>query len=138
MENKILFEYICECVFQATVNRSHDEFIVDVTNGISWLRSLVVHLVIVPEWLYIAPASLVVPEGGIVSLGNSSLAVLTEYYRDRVVAYLIVEHPKHGAVMLKDQPLPQASKLERFTLAQLRAGIIEVSRLFLEFISSFG
>lgn len=48
---------------QAGVNQSSDYFVFDVTNGITWLRGLVLKIVIIPEILYIQSANVTVDEG---------------------------------------------------------------------------
>jgi chondroitin sulfate proteoglycan 4 len=48
---------------QAGVNQSTDCFTFDVTNGITWLRDLMLKIVIIPEHLYIEAKHLVVEEG---------------------------------------------------------------------------
>lgn len=48
---------------QAGVNQSSDYFTFDVTNGIYWLRDLVLKIVIIPENLYIKTQNLHVEEG---------------------------------------------------------------------------
>jgi chondroitin sulfate proteoglycan 4 len=48
---------------QAGVNQSSDCFMFDVTNGIYWLRDLVLKIVTIPENLYVKTQKLVVEEG---------------------------------------------------------------------------
>jgi chondroitin sulfate proteoglycan 4 len=48
---------------QAGVNQSSDYFTFDVTNGIHWLRDLMLKIVIIPENMYIKTQHLVVEEG---------------------------------------------------------------------------
>lgn len=48
---------------QAGVNQSSDYFMFDVTNGIYWLRDLILKIVIIPENLYIKTHKLIVEEG---------------------------------------------------------------------------
>ena len=48
---------------QAGVNQSVDHFIFDVTNGITWLRGLMLKIVIIPENLYIQTRNVSVEEG---------------------------------------------------------------------------
>lgn len=52
---------------QAGVNQSLDYFTFDVTNGITWLRDLVMKIVIIPEHLYMRTNTIVVEEGMIQS-----------------------------------------------------------------------
>ncbi len=48
---------------QAGVNQSTDHFIFDVTNGITWLRGLMLKIVIIPENLYMEAMNVSVEEG---------------------------------------------------------------------------
>lgn len=48
---------------QAGVNQSTDHFIFDVTNGITWLRGLMLKIVIIPENLYMETSNVSVEEG---------------------------------------------------------------------------
>lgn len=48
---------------QAGVNQSVDHFIFDVTNGITWLRGLMLKIQIIPENLYIQTRNVSVEEG---------------------------------------------------------------------------
>lgn len=51
---------------QAGVNQSVDHFIFDVTNGITWLRGLMLKIVIIPENLYIQTRNVSVEEGNFI------------------------------------------------------------------------
>lgn len=53
---------------QAGVNQSVDHFIFDVTNGITWLRGLMLKIVIIPENLYIQTRNVSVEEGNFTSV----------------------------------------------------------------------
>lgn len=48
---------------QAGVNQSSDYFVFDVTNGITWLRNLMLKIVIIPEKLYMHTNVVSVVEG---------------------------------------------------------------------------
>lgn len=48
---------------QAGVNQSVDHFTFDVTNGITWLRGLMLKIVIIPENLYMQTRNVSVEEG---------------------------------------------------------------------------
>lgn len=48
---------------QAGVNQSTDQFVFDVTNGITWLRGLMLKIVIIPENLYMETMNVSVEEG---------------------------------------------------------------------------
>ena len=85
---------------------------------------LVVQFLIVPEWLYISGGELRVKEGEAVVLPDTLLAVLTEYYRGRVMDYRVTETPRAGSLQsTREANIP----LHRFTAAQLKAGLIKVN-----------
>lgn len=48
---------------QAGVNQSVDHFVFDVTNGITWLRGLMLKIIIIPENLYMQTRNVSVEEG---------------------------------------------------------------------------
>jgi hypothetical protein len=87
------------------------------------LVGLVVQFLIVPEWLYISGGDLRVMEGDAVTLPESILAVLTEYYRGRVTEYRIVETPRAGCLQSPQEP---GIPLHKFSTSQLKAGLIQV------------
>lgn len=52
---------------QAGVNQSTDHFVFDVTNGITWLRGLMLKIVIIPENLYMETMNVSVEEGKVLA-----------------------------------------------------------------------
>lgn len=52
---------------QAGVNQSTDHFVFDVTNGITWLRGLMLKIVIIPEHLYMETMNVSVEEGKVIN-----------------------------------------------------------------------
>lgn len=54
---------------QAGVNQSVDHFVFDVTNGITWLRGLILKIIIIPENLYMQTRNVSVEEGKFRSMG---------------------------------------------------------------------
>ncbi|XP_068083524.1 chondroitin sulfate proteoglycan 4 [Anabrus simplex] len=107
---------------QATANQTRDQFVIDVTNGISWLRGLQVNIVIIPEWLYIGGGEIRVVEGDTVTLSPSLLPVLTEYYKGRVTEYRVLNFPQAGVLQYSREP---GQQLQKFTAAQLKAGLLQ-------------
>ncbi|GLH14437.1 Uncharacterized protein GBIM_18836, partial [Gryllus bimaculatus] len=107
---------------QSTANKTHDQFVVDVTNGISWLRNLIVRFIIVPEWMYISNGELQVIEGGTITLPANLLPVLTEYYRGRVTEFRVLKLPKSGVLQLSREP---GQQLQKFTTTQLKSGLLQ-------------
>lgn len=84
---------------------------------------LTVQFLIVPEGLYISGGELHVMEGDAVSLPESTLSVLTEYYRGRVTEYSVTEPPSAGSIhSLREPSIP----LRKFSISQLKAGLIQV------------
>lgn len=104
---------------QAGVNQSTDYFLFDVTNGITWLHNLMLRIVIIPEKLYIKTQVITVVEGKTVQLHSSDLQPYSEYYRGRILEYIITENPTSGYVMASN------SKVKRFTQKQLDQGAIQ-------------
>lgn len=87
------------------------------------VTGLVVQFLIVPEWLYISGGELHVMEGDAVTLPQSMLAVLTEYYRGRVTEYRVVERPSAGTLQSPQDP---SIPLHMFSASQLKAGLVQV------------
>lgn len=82
-----------------------------------------VQLLIVPEWLYISGGELHVLEGDTVTVPQSMLAVLTEYYHGRVTEYRVVEPPSAGSLQSPQEP---NIILHKFSASQLKAGLVQV------------
>lgn len=110
------------CVFyiQSVINQTNDRFIVDVTNGITWLRGLSVNFVIVPEKLYVEAKYLIVVEGKSMTLSELNFSVITPYYAGKVTDYRIIEKPKHGMIL----DSVKNSQVKKFSQKHLNAGII--------------
>jgi len=87
------------------------------------VAGLVVQFLIVPEWLYISGGELHVLEGDAVTLPQSMLAVLTEYYHGRVTEYRVVEQPSAGTLQ---SPQERNVRLHKFSASQLKAGLVQV------------
>lgn len=64
---------------QAGVNQSSDYFMFDVTNGIYWLKDLILKIVIIPENLYVKTVKLFVEEGKL-SFSNSIRLIVLAYF----------------------------------------------------------
>lgn len=56
-------------------------------------------------------------EGGHVTLSMTDIRVMTEYYVDKVDAFLITKMPLHGSIRIRN--VPDSYRLTQFTLAQL-------------------
>lgn len=105
---------------QAGVNQSSDYFMFDVTNGIYWLRDLVLKIVIIPENLYMKTQNVHVEEGKSVKLSPEFMTPYSEYYVGKVIDYKILELPKFGSIRSG-----KSSKINRFTQKQLEAGVVQ-------------
>ncbi|ETN60505.1 kon-tiki [Anopheles darlingi] len=104
---------------QAGVNQSSDCFTFDVTNGITWLRDLMMKIVIIPEHLYIRTNEIIVEEGKTIILEPHDMMPYSEYYVGKILEYKILDHPLHGGIRAG-----KSSKVNRFTQKQLEAGVI--------------
>lgn len=106
---------------QSGVNRTRDKIVMDVTNGIVWLREVELHIIIIPEHFYVAVSNLTVVEGEAVSVKPDLFRTVTEYYRGKVVAYKVVEKPKSGKIVMGDQ------ELSLLPVLKLNSGNIQVT-----------
>ncbi|XP_050584236.1 chondroitin sulfate proteoglycan 4 isoform X1 [Bombus affinis] len=105
---------------QSVMNQTNDKFVVDVTNGITWLRDLSVNFVIVPEKLYVETKGVVVIEGKSTILDETNFSILTPYYSGKVTDYRILEKPKHGVILESTKN----SQVKKFSQKHLTGGII--------------
>lgn len=105
---------------QSVMNQTNDKFVVDVTNGITWLRDLSVNFVIVPEKLYVETKGVVVIEGKNTILDETNFSILTPYYSGKVTDYRILEKPKHGVILESTKN----SQVKKFSQKHLTGGII--------------
>lgn len=105
---------------QAGVNQSSDYFIFDVTNGITWLRDLMLKIIIIPEHLYIQTRVVYCKEGDIVTITSSDMMPFSEYYYNKILEYKIVKNAQFGHIKSG-----KSSKVNRFTQKQLEGGLIQ-------------
>ncbi|XP_055851625.1 chondroitin sulfate proteoglycan 4 [Episyrphus balteatus] len=104
---------------QAGVNQSSDYFVFDVTNGITWLRNLMLKIIIIPERLYMTTNAVIVVEGKTTQISATDIQPFSEYYKNKILEYKITESPFSGFVMAGN------SKVKRFTQKQLELGTIQ-------------
>lgn len=116
---------------QSVMNQTNDRFVVDVTNGITWLRGLSVNFVIVPEKLYVEAKSFTVVEGKGVTLSETNFLVVTPYYAGKVSDYRIVEKPSHGSIL----DSTKNTQVKKFSQKHLNAGVILYKHNGDEFLS---
>ncbi|EZA55503.1 Chondroitin sulfate proteoglycan [Ooceraea biroi] len=105
---------------QSVMNQTDDRFVVDVTNGITWLRGLSVNFVIVPEKLYVEAREFNVVEGKSAVLSESNFLVVTPYYVGKVTDYRITEKPQHGTIL----DSTKNTQVKKFSQKHLSAGVI--------------
>ncbi|XP_014468132.1 PREDICTED: chondroitin sulfate proteoglycan 4 isoform X2 [Dinoponera quadriceps] len=105
---------------QSVMNQTNDRFVVDVTNGITWLRGLSVNFVIVPEKLYVEAKGFVVVEGKSVILDESNFSVMTPYYAGKVTDYRIAEKPRHGTIV----DSTKNAQAKKFSQKHLNAAVV--------------
>lgn len=105
---------------QSASNQTADKFVVDVTNGITWLHGLIVNFIIIPDKLYVDAHNLSVVEGKSVILRESSFQAVTPYFAGKISDYRIMEKPKHGLVIDSTKNVP----IKKFTQKNLNAGVV--------------
>ncbi|KAK0091244.1 hypothetical protein PV326_003535 [Microctonus aethiopoides] len=105
---------------QSVANQTEDNFVVDVTNGITWMRGIVINFLIIPDKLYVIAKNITVIEGKSVALISSDFHVITTYYTGKLTDYRIVDKPKYGTIMdsIKN------NQIKKFSHKHLDAGII--------------
>jgi len=116
---------------QSVMNQTNDRFVVDVTNGITWLRGLSVNFVIVPEKLYVEAKSFIVVEGKDVILNETNFVVVTPYYAGKISDYRVVEKPRHGTIL----DSTKNTQVKKFSQKHLNAGVILYKHNGDEFLS---
>lgn len=99
---------------QSRPNQTHDKFVIDVTNSISWLRNLTVNIIIEPDKLYVGVRNLTVPEGKSVIMHESDFYAETSYFAGKITDYKVKEKPKHGSIVDSKQ-----NHIKKFTYKQL-------------------
>ncbi|KZC12862.1 Chondroitin sulfate proteoglycan 4, partial [Dufourea novaeangliae] len=105
---------------QSVINQTNDRFVVDATNGITWLHDLTVNFVIVPEKLYVEARGLVVIEGKSTILDEKCFTILTPYYSGKITDYRVTEKPRHGTIL----DSAKNTQTKKFSQKHLTAGII--------------
>ena len=64
-------------------------------------------------------------EGSSVFITEENINVLTSYYEDKIVDYLVVQQPKHGYIMFQQKPNNNVTIFTSMHLAQnkLKVGV---------------
>jgi chondroitin sulfate proteoglycan 4 len=84
---------------QTTPNQTHDKFVVDVTNSITWLRNLSVNIIIIPDKVYVSARNLTVLEGKSIILHDSDFYAITPYFAGKITDYRLITKPHHGSII---------------------------------------
>lgn len=110
---------------QEIANQTDDYFVVDVTNGISWVRGLTQHITVIPELVYIDGGELQCLEGASVTFPTNFFPVRSEYYEGKVTDFRVVSKPNHGTIRSSRHP---ETTLHKFSSQQLEAGLMQVEK----------
>ncbi|XP_063991894.1 chondroitin sulfate proteoglycan 4 [Diachasmimorpha longicaudata] len=105
---------------QSVANQTEDSFAVDVTNGITWMRGIVVNFVIIPDKLYVEADNISVIEGKTIALQSNYFNVITTYYTGKLTDYRIIEKPMHGSII----DSTKNNQIKKFSQKHLEAGVI--------------
>ncbi|CAH0395257.1 unnamed protein product [Bemisia tabaci] len=108
---------------QATANQTKDRIVLDITNGITWSRGVIVNIVVVPEILFLGSGQMRVDEGGSVTLLPLLVPVLSEYYSPLISEYHVTKQPRFGKIISTTSSNSKNS-ISRFSAQQLQAGQI--------------
>ncbi|CAB3369577.1 Hypothetical predicted protein [Cloeon dipterum] len=108
---------------QASSNATQDRIVLDVTNGIWSTQGLWLKIVVVPKHIYIQGSELSVVEGGIVALSKSNIAILTDYYVNKINEFKVTKLPKAGQLVLAKEG-GKSMNVKKFSSKQLEAGQI--------------
>ncbi|KAF7993527.1 hypothetical protein HCN44_010122 [Aphidius gifuensis] len=119
---------------QSVANQTNDNFIIDVTNGITWIRGIVINFIIIPDKLYIESDNISVIEGNSILLNRKKFHVITTYYNDKLSDYKIIEKPKHGYIIDVNK---NNNNIKKFTQKQLDNNCIMYKHNGDEFLYDF-
>lgn len=121
---------------ETETNATCDYFVVDVTNGITWLKNFKMVIIIVPNDIIVHTKPVKVKKGKkkiqnlldlksftvMFELLGGSTPILTtnivpnsQYYGSKIIEYIITESPKFGNLLLN-----QRLKVEKFSIVQLK------------------
>lgn len=109
---------------QSSANKTQDIIVFNVTNGIVWLNRILLKIIVIPEYLYLGNTVLEVLEGSEATITTSHIFVLTDYYKNKVTDYLVIQLPKYGCLKMNNQCIT----VKNFDQDKLQKGLIKVSR----------
>lgn len=108
---------------QTVSNATEDYFTVDITNGIVWLKDFYARIRIFPSKITInSGLPLRIKRGSSIVLHGESLQPTSDYYKNKIIDYKIIEKPKYGRIIVHG-----GINANRFTLNQLLAGHVKYS-----------
>lgn len=116
--NQNLVRYV-----QSSANETQDRIVFNVTNGIVWLNYVILNIIVVPEHLYLGNSVVEVFEGSDATITEAHLFVLTDYYKNKVTDYLIIQPPKFGCIKKNNQ----CNVSNNFSQKELEKGQLKVS-----------
>ncbi|KAK9497907.1 hypothetical protein O3M35_003808 [Rhynocoris fuscipes] len=85
---------------QAAANQTKDHIVVDVTNGVTWLKSRIINLAIIPNKVYLKGGEVSVKEGGMALIPIELLSTTAPYYSNKFTEFIIRKAPIHGNIVL--------------------------------------
>ena len=107
-------------------NSDIDSFKFDVSNGITTLRDITFHINIISKLITLFTGNITVSEGQSVVLLPEDFVVSNAFYAIRIEEYLIVEEPKFGSIVCRDENDEQ-KVVKSFTPKLLRERLISYS-----------
>ncbi|XP_066901747.1 chondroitin sulfate proteoglycan 4 isoform X2 [Halyomorpha halys] len=106
---------------ESVANQTEDVVVIDVTNGVTWLRSLLIKVIIIPSAFHLGAEELSVPEGGSVTLPISLFSTSVAYYKNRITDYYLNEEPSFGSIVI----LPSNKGISKWTVQQTKGSTIK-------------
>uniref|UniRef100_A0A0A9WLL9 Chondroitin sulfate proteoglycan 4 n=1 Tax=Lygus hesperus TaxID=30085 RepID=A0A0A9WLL9_LYGHE len=106
---------------QSATNESSDNFTVDVTNGVSWLRSLRVEIVVIPSKFYLPNVDLMVNEGGAVKLPDYLYVSATPHFGDKIIDYQVFLQPSCGMIVM----FPNNRQVTKWSVHQIKNSVLK-------------
>lgn len=106
---------------QSGANETDDSISFNVTNGMVWYNDLKLKVKIIPEHLYLGSTNITVKEGGNIPISMANLFIVTEYYKQRVTDYVILQQPLHGCIQI----YRRCNKFHGFSHKELSANVVQ-------------
>ncbi|XP_060091973.1 chondroitin sulfate proteoglycan 4-like [Heteronotia binoei] len=106
---------------QTVSNQLHDQFTLDVTNGIQAINEIEVAVDIIPKFIPLEVQNFTVAEGGSSVLEEDFLKIPTSHFVGLNCEFYLLEPPKHGHIANSHFP---GMVLTKFSRKQLEQGLI--------------